>query len=59
MRIAALQFNPVLGDVKGNIEKADSLLFGNEDRLGELDLLMLPELAFAGKFMPPPAIVVS
>lgn len=49
MRIATLQFDPALEDVKGNIKKADMLLFRHKDRLENLDLLVLPELAFAGK----------
>ena len=52
MRIATLQFDAALGDVKGNIEKADSLLSGHREKLVDLDLLVLPELAFAGKFLP-------
>lgn len=52
MRIATLQLDPVLGDVEGNIKQADSLLFCHKDRLGSLELLVLPELAFAGKIIP-------
>ncbi|KAF7514305.1 hypothetical protein GJ744_000075 [Endocarpon pusillum] len=48
MRIATLQFDPALEDVEGNIKKADMLLFCHKDRLKNLDLLVLPELAFAG-----------
>ena len=51
MRIATLQFDSALGDVEGNIEKADSLLFCHRDKLENLDLLLLPELVFAGIFM--------
>ena len=57
MRIGCLQFSPVLGDVEGNIARAESLL---EESLAsssssssasglDLDLLMLPELAFSGQ----------
>lgn len=49
MRIAALQLDSALGDVGGNIKKADTLLFCHKNRLEKLDLLVLPELAFAGK----------
>ena len=49
MRIATLQFDPALEDVDSNIKKADMLLFCHKDRLENLDLLVLPELAFAGK----------
>jgi hypothetical protein len=52
MRIAILQLDADLGDVKGNIEKADSLLFRHKDELSNLDLLVLPELALAGKLIP-------
>lgn len=51
MRVATLQFDPTLGDVESNIEKADMLLFHHKDRLENLDLLVLPELAFAGKLI--------
>jgi hypothetical protein len=51
MRIATLQFDAVLGKVSGNIERATSLLSSNNDRLEDLDLLVLPELAFTGKFV--------
>ncbi|PGH03350.1 hypothetical protein AJ80_08710 [Polytolypa hystricis UAMH7299] len=54
MRIATLQFSPLLGDVKGNIRRADQVLAkGLEERrdggeVGGLDLLVLPEMAFSG-----------
>jgi predicted amidohydrolase len=50
MRIATLQFDPALGEVEGNIKKADSILDAQKDRLGKLDLLVLPELAFTGRY---------
>ena len=46
MRIACLQFNPQLGQVKANITRADELLAVVD--LEKLDLLVLPELAFTG-----------
>lgn len=49
MRIATLQLDFALGNVDGNIQKADSVLFCQKDRLDNLDILVLPELAFAGK----------
>ncbi|KAJ5794839.1 Carbon-nitrogen hydrolase [Penicillium paradoxum] len=64
MRIATLQFAPKLGDVKGNIEKANALLKSgkslavNGKNLGigaELlkpDILVLPELALTGYNFP-------
>lgn len=54
MRIAALQFAPRLGDVEGNIRRADALLRKAEQQSGDnggkldLDLLVLPEMAFSG-----------
>ncbi|KAI5306709.1 basic helix-loop-helix protein [Ascosphaera pollenicola] len=58
MRIATLQFAPQVGDLNGNIRKADSLLKQLEERLQEgddgdqadssLDLLVLPEMALTG-----------
>ncbi len=47
MRIACLQYAPVLGDVTGNIARADCILDEAEGTT-DLDLLMLPELAFTG-----------
>ncbi|KAI9812231.1 MAG: Carbon-nitrogen hydrolase [Phylliscum demangeonii] len=46
MRIASLQFNPQLGDGPQNVQRANALL----ERLGagDVDVLMLPELAFSG-----------
>ncbi len=51
MRIATLQLDSALGNVEGNIKKAGSLLLDQKDRLENLDLLVLPELAFAGRLM--------
>ncbi|KAI9882282.1 MAG: Chitin synthase, class 3 [Watsoniomyces obsoletus] len=48
MRIGCLQFDPVLGDVAGNIDRANALLGSSPTSLHNLDLLMLPELAFSG-----------
>lgn len=49
MRIATLQFSPVLGHVEENIALADSLLSSSSPSLHHgLDLLVLPELAFTG-----------
>ncbi|KAK0099967.1 Carbon-nitrogen hydrolase [Cadophora gregata f. sp. sojae] len=46
MRIACLQFAPQVGDIDNNLNRADSVL----SRAGpqDLDLLVLPELAFTG-----------
>lgn len=60
MRIATLQFAPQLGDVEGNIKRADRLLklTGENDRPEEPgiealkpDILVLPEMAFSGESM--------
>ncbi|RMZ86038.1 hypothetical protein DV737_g306, partial [Chaetothyriales sp. CBS 132003] len=50
MRIATLQFNPQVGQVAANFSRAESLLMRDEREglLRDLDLLVLPELAFAG-----------
>ncbi|KAF4983948.1 hypothetical protein FDECE_17187 [Fusarium decemcellulare] len=46
MRIGCLQFAPQVGDVNNNLNRADAVLSkANPD---ELDLLVLPELAFSG-----------
>jgi predicted amidohydrolase len=50
MRIATLQFTPTLGDVAASIAYAESLLYKDESRLRNLDLLVLPELAFTGTY---------
>ncbi|THW25580.1 carbon-nitrogen hydrolase [Aureobasidium pullulans] len=50
MRIGCLQFAPKLGQVEENIRKADSLLEGTS--ASELDLLVLPEMAFSGYNFP-------
>ncbi|KAM0375666.1 hypothetical protein ACHAO7_002229 [Fusarium culmorum] len=46
MRIGCLQFAPQVGDVDNNLNRADAVLSrANPD---ELDVLVLPELAFSG-----------
>ena len=47
MKIACLQFTPHLGDVNNNLNRADSVL--SKANAEELDLLVLPELAFSGR----------
>lgn len=47
MRIACLQFAPDVGDINENLDKADAIL--NQIDPQDLDLLVLPELAFSGK----------
>jgi len=47
MKIACLQFAPKLGDLKGNIARANAIL--SQQPLEHLDLLVLPELALTGK----------
>ncbi|OWO99810.1 hypothetical protein B2J93_6865 [Marssonina coronariae] len=46
MRIACLQFAPQVGDVDNNLNRADAVL--NRANPRDLDLLVLPELAFSG-----------
>ncbi|XMA12321.1 hypothetical protein WAI453_005112 [Rhynchosporium graminicola] len=46
MRIACLQFAPQVGDVDNNLNRADAVLSRANPR--DLDLLVLPELAFSG-----------
>jgi protein N-terminal amidase len=48
MKVGCLQFAPKLGEVKENIRKADSLL--EDTSSSELDLLVLPEMAFSGEY---------
>ena len=47
MRIGCLQFAPQVGDVENNLNRADAVL--NRADPDDLDLLVLPELAFTGK----------
>lgn len=49
MRIACLQFSPRLGEVSQNIDRADALI--QTIARGDVDLLMLPELAFSGNLI--------
>ncbi|RFU33883.1 hypothetical protein B7463_g2450, partial [Scytalidium lignicola] len=46
MRIACLQFAPEVGDVDNNLNRADAILDKADPK--DLDLLVLPELAFTG-----------
>ncbi|KAL2068253.1 hypothetical protein VTL71DRAFT_16351 [Oculimacula yallundae] len=46
MRIACLQFAPQVGDVNNNLNRADAVLSRANPQ--DLDLLVLPELAFTG-----------
>ena len=46
MKIACLQFAPNVGDLEGNIARANAVLA--EQSLDGLDLLVLPELALTG-----------
>lgn len=49
MRIGCLQFAPQVGDIENNLNRADAVLSkANPD---DLDLLVLPELAFSGMFV--------
>jgi predicted amidohydrolase len=49
MRIACLQFAPQVGDVSNNMARAEAVLSkANPDDLADLDLMVLPEMAFSG-----------
>ena len=50
MKIATLQFNPTLGAVKQNIDRANAIL--TSENPSQLTLLVLPELAFTGYNFP-------
>ncbi len=50
MKIACLQFAPKLGDVSKNVERADAML--DEGIQRQMDILILPELAFSGTDIP-------
>ncbi|KAL1909008.1 hypothetical protein Sste5344_005139 [Sporothrix stenoceras] len=47
MRIGCLQFSPQVGDVDNNLNRADAVL-NKAQEVEDLDLLVLPELAFTG-----------
>lgn len=47
MKIGLLQFAPQVGDVDNNLNRADAIL--NKANPEDLDLLVLPEMAFSGK----------
>ena len=47
MRIGCLQFSPQVGDLENNLNRADAVL--SKANIEELDLMVLPELAFPGK----------
>lgn len=49
MRIGCLQFAPQVGDVNNNLNRADSVLSRCDPE--DLDLLVLPELAFTGQLV--------
>jgi predicted amidohydrolase len=49
MRIGCLQFAPEVGTVQANIDRADDILSRvDPEQLEQLDLLVLPEMAFSG-----------
>ncbi|RFU72460.1 nitrilase cyanide hydratase and apolipo n-acyltransferase [Trichoderma arundinaceum] len=48
MRIACLQFAPHVADVENNLNRADEVLNQADPNDLDLDLLVLPELAFTG-----------
>jgi predicted amidohydrolase len=49
MRIGCLQFAPQVGDVSNNLNRADAVLSrADPTEVDNLDLLVLPEMAFSG-----------
>lgn len=48
MKIACLQFAPTIGNVNENIARANQVLVAADVKDGDLDLLVLPELALTG-----------
>lgn len=57
MRIGCLQFAPQVGDVEGNLSRADAALSrADPDDLDSLDLLVVPEMAFSGRPQAPPLL---
>ncbi|KAJ3099325.1 Carbon-nitrogen hydrolase [Phlyctochytrium bullatum] len=48
MKIGCLQLSPVLGDVSGNQKRCDAMIDAKGLHPGDLDLLVLPEMAFSG-----------
>lgn len=49
MRIACVQLAPKVGDIENNFNRADAVLSKAEwNELDNLDLLVLPEMAFTG-----------
>lgn len=60
MKIGCLQFAPKVGDVSNNIARAEAVLSNaNQNDLENLDLLVLPEMAFSGKSTPLPSWLVT
>lgn len=57
MRMACLQLSAKLGKVEDNIARANALL--EESSISDLDLLILPELAFTGAFCSQEMIIDS
>lgn len=50
MRIGCLQFAPQVGDVDNNLNRADAVL--SKANPEDLDILVLPEMAFSGMALP-------
>jgi predicted amidohydrolase len=49
MRIACAQYSPQVGDIDNNLTRADAVLAkAKPEQWEDLDLLILPELAFTG-----------
>ncbi|TGZ76459.1 carbon-nitrogen hydrolase [Ascodesmis nigricans] len=52
LKIACLQFNPKLGDLDGNVRRADRILEESQAEALGIGLLVLPEMAFSGYNFP-------
>lgn len=49
MRIGCLQFSPQMAAIDDNLNRADAVLNrANPDDLADLDILVLPAMAFTG-----------
>jgi predicted amidohydrolase len=58
MRIACAQYSPQVGDIDNNLTRADAVLHkAKPEQLEDLDLLVLPELAFTGKSIKSPILL--
>jgi predicted amidohydrolase len=50
MRVGIIQFSPTPGKTVRNMKQVDRIL--RESATGQLDMLVLPEMAFSGSSLP-------